>query len=594
MADRLLTAMVTEYNSYKFPTDDIETTLYRVTPVYDSAGRAVPFCEFTIGLKWLVKNAEATDAAVQELVRKLTAPAGELLYEGRGLAFPTVNIGRVKDVAWGPKPGPVTLRPVGAGRATEAEWQVTWRAPVCADATFAGVAEWNFAVSYTLDADGVSTRTTRGHVTVANNRSSATDRRVRTSADFYRENVVPPLLPGFKRESQNYDLSEDKSTLNYEVVDRELGGNTPGPGLTSAECSETVVNPIPRNGYLWMRTVRGSYTLAPGRGVIYAWNAFFRTVFDRMGEMRKNIPGVNIVPVTFNVEDPNLYGTRQKVNLSITLQIASATLSDMLGGSGLWTPVPNSSWRAWVTDLKGPLNDPFGARGSAGLEFNVGDDALIDLCKKTAVPAGKGEASLSAGIRPSSAVILAAEAIQAGFGAKLAARFPAPTPAASWLHYEVYARVVLDTGAVLTKTLPARPLERAPGTGGVWDVLRDGLPAGVKAVVPPVVKTSANRGNRPPADTGIQHRTTPTAHVYLTGRAARYGFDIPHPQVVSVGNLPATLMTTGRPDEGFVSGVVGGLVYPVFAAQWNLHYVVPGLTAGGAPPNPYLDPGGRA
>ncbi|MBP3956767.1 hypothetical protein J8F10_15955 [Gemmata sp. G18] len=215
----------------------------------------------------------------------------------------------------------------------------------------------------------------------------------------------------------------------------------------------------------------------------------------------------------------------------------------------------------------------------------MGNDKLVDLCRAEVPPVSAGGGAPGAGPGP-------------GFGGMLTANlFPPPTKDASWLRYEVHTRVVMDTGAMVVKTLPDEPLERAELRSDTWNVGQTGaLPLAAGSALPPVVKKpggSLQAAFAGSGDTTIQHRTTPAVHVYVTGVAVRYGYDIPHPQLISVNGFPATLITDGTPGEGFKSRVVGYAAYPVFRASWNLHYVVPGLrTTPGALPNPIWAPPG--
>ena len=259
------------------------------------------------------------------MIARLTKSGEELRYEGRGFGNEAVNRGVVRDVDWGPHPGDVVLKPVGAGRAVEAEWQVTFTIPTCHDAAFTGVMEWNFGVTYSIDADAVTTRTTRGHLVVANNRARPGDRAVTRSADTYRAAVTPGLLRGFKRESQEFTLSLDKSKLEYVFVDHEIGSNAPGDGILSAEASETITSAPGKDYWVqWIKTFRTTYTIAPGRSVEVAWKAFFATIADRLKEARARIPRVLQIPINFTAEDPSVYGPQQKVSLSLTYKVVDA------------------------------------------------------------------------------------------------------------------------------------------------------------------------------------------------------------------------------------------------------------------------------
>ena len=71
----------------------------------------------------------------------------------------------------------------------------------------------------------------------------------------------------------------------------------------------------------------------------------------------------------------------------------------------------------------------------------------------------------------------------------------------------------------------------------------------------------------------------------MTGYAVRLGFEVPIPQLVTVGGQTA-VQTDRRAGQGTIAGI-GGL--PVFFAYWEIDYDLPGSpTDIGVPPNPYL------
>ncbi len=244
----------------------------------------------------------------------------------------------------------------------------------------------------------------------------------------------------------------------------------------------------------------------------------------------------------------------------------------------------------------------FGARGSANVVWATRDDRIVDLCQ--AAPATlTGGATSSIGSPPADPSALLAGlvgglgSVGAGLASIPAGLFPAPTPDTSWLHYENIVRVVVDTGRLLVKTLPTSPIT-GPDMTSVWDATVPQLPIPQDATIPEsqigdgsAQNNSQQSGsqNAQPGDTVFQQRTTPTMYVIMEGRALRYGYTIPEPQLVTVNGVNAVRVNdTKDPNSGFATGVVGSSIYPVVGARWRFKYAVPGLTSIDPLPNPLV------
>src|SRR5688500_2912750 len=129
-----------EYNGYEFgPT--AETIGFAVRPQLDPAGRTVSHATYTITVRENINqgSVDATDAHVQNASARLSRNGGNLFYLGRGFGDIRVNIGKVKDVKWGPVTKEISCKCVGGGLTTELTWTVEFNYPNCEDASFTGI-----------------------------------------------------------------------------------------------------------------------------------------------------------------------------------------------------------------------------------------------------------------------------------------------------------------------------------------------------------------------------------------------------------------------------------------------------------------------
>lgn len=661
--------VVTNYNGYQFPAPEtVETVAYKVTPRWDASGRTITSCLFEMTLQWHIASVDGTDDEVQDMVYRLTRPAGILKYLGRGFGVgEEVNEGEVKDVNWGPKPGPVELYPIGNGLTLRARWSVSFEIPTCPDAIFRqAIREFGYALDFTTDRSGLTTRTYRAHVSIAVTRLSAESRVVPDSADRLREEIYPSLALGFRREREQWSLSEDKSTGEMTVVDVQLPALAPPPGCVDAQVEHNY-KLIPNTLVKWQGTFSATYEIArsptTANDTVGAIQDFLLKVSLRLLEVSKMIRGKGvtpvapgggappflieagvlagvdfgplvaavgggvvpdagkpigfkgIIPVSWDISEPNVYGKRQ-VRITMTYSIAGMGVSEILEKGGLWKPWGHNYdlWQKSVPTLNR-------ARGEALLVFRPADETIIDLCRPApginipwgfaglatgavgAIPAG-GAAAIAvggAGIGAVPAAPGAAGAVIGGvggagagalgatgtFGELVGKMFPPPSPAASWIDYQNGVVIRTETGRVVGTTLPTTPI----GTGHTnpnWDAMKDSpgnqTPHG--SPFPPL--SDQLRGTQEGSATFVHQRTRPILYITLAGYAVRVGYPIPVPELVQVNG--ATPVLVGSPV--FAQAIVGNAQVPIYGARWQLTYVCPeGNVPTGAipvPPNPYL------
>jgi hypothetical protein len=348
-------------------------------------------------------------------------------------------------------------------------------------------------------------------------------------------------------------------------------------------------------GFLqWAGSVSARYELARTAPNAYAAvNHFLKVlVKDRTGAAARfaRDGAENVLPLAFRMAEPTIYGRRLA-----TFQFAyTYTLNekkDAVAASGLWRPVPGSNWLEWATSLADTALSPF---GQARMGFLPGDDRIVDLCR----PAAPG---VPAGLPPLPRPILAD---------LVAGAFPPPNAKNSWLHWESELYLETDHGTAPLRTLPGRALDgakdqfgavpdlAAPG-GATIDALNPAF--GAAAPLFPNPDPGGRNRNRldpqglvPPAGRlSAERRARPMAFVYLRGRAARAGFQIPAPRLTTVGGVSAVPANRADRNEGFWQKQgFNAATCVVWHARWNLRYALPDLPAGAmpTPPNPLLDP----
>jgi len=593
------------YGGFTFPVET-QTTGIIVRPVLDSAGRTVIYNEITVSLRARLSG-PLMDTQTRLIERQLTKTAFPFIYSGRGFGL-AVNVSEARDVLWGPIPGPVEIKPLGGGQAVELKWSVTIHIPDGPGARYRfAPLEFSFGLTFDVDDAGYTTRTYAGFLRVPMTRNAPNVRTLPDSVDEYREDVYPPLLPGFRRTPGSWVIAASKSRVDFTVTDEQMAPNFPPPGVIRATASGRITS-TPGKLLEWTGVVEGDYEIARNgtASVAAARNAFFALVKDRVNHTIDTIsrlattelradgtgPGTKpcVAPVSFMMAEPDIYG-RTRVQYSLTYKVTGANLRSMLQASGLWRPVPGSNWKLWSASLGTVLS----ARGHAGLIFSPNDDRIVDLLQP-----GPMQHDLSN------------RRGQVGTDFRTIPQdvFPEPSPDSSWLSYTNHVYVETDSGVVEVRTLPTEPRTAAGDLGGAG--LSAGAAAGIAAgaidglwtaggaaspfYFPPPRTPSQQRKGGLDKKQAPQRRARQGGALVMVGSAVRVKFAIPQPTATRWGD--ATLTPANRPDrgEGFFTGVVGNAIWPVTAARWRLRFLMDTVPSDGVAvvPNPLQGGGGSA
>lgn len=586
------------YNGHSFG-PSAETTNFSLKPMRDPADRTVTDVMYKITIKDTITSGGAegdeldTALLVRTAIENLSKDAGQFEYSGRGFGDLKININNVRDVKWGPKVTELSCVPTGAGLAVELTWSVEFRVPNCYDAQYKGVLYFNFSVAFDIDADGYTTRKYDAELAIAMTRKSVGDRSIPENVDAYREHTVPPLQTGFRRDSQIFSVSQDKTVLKTSIVDSEMPPEVPPDGCVRASFDNTWQT----SGSFakWSVTFDGVYDIARQAGTArQAVQDFIRVVKNRgdatvrrikigdgiaagggavavgaveaIGGGRRIFGGkVPYIPWSARASEPNVYG-RQQVKLSVTFLTAGFGLGAVVESSGLWERIslgaPDKQWLAWRSSLP----TTFSPRGNAMLAFREGDDKIVDLCKATRptppVMSGPNYSNLIGGSITTGLLDIA-----------LRKAFPPPPPESSWIGMVMDMTVRAATGRILGSTLPSSPitLDHQP-TSQTWDAMGDIPAAGyVPSPFPPLAEQLRTGSLSDRTGTFVQQRVKPTLYVTISGAAVRAGHSVPVPELVRINGKTPVLVGTPY----FKQAVVyESLSAPIVRAEWNLTFAI--------------------
>lgn len=572
------------YNGITFLNEVTKSTV-RATPLPDPAGRTIMATKYAFDVHSyvLATNADAgdtIDGQMDGIRRRLQMKGGELRYSGLGLFGDNFVVnapggGGVRDVAWGPTPSLVSFESMGSNElgsgAAKVQWQCETTLPECIGAAkYEGQPlSFTYSLQVVTDYGGLSKRVYEGQMTIPLTKVSVTSSAVPVTADKYLEKIVVPPPQGFKRETFDHKLSEDRRTVKFTIVDQQWPSpNFPPANVVLVDASHDTETAGP-NMMMRINTISASYELAMGTPRAWAYVCYRKLCNTRLDVAQRAVatrPGPLSgrcvpIPMKEKLSEPELFG-RKGFKGSLQYRFAFPR-EDIIRATGLWRPLPpspagddsgNVGAQRWARSME--RTKVWAARGLAGLEFgSEGALAIVDLChtpadKLTIMPDG----SVTVVSTSASEAVMASTEFS-NFGTDRPDPMKPPPLEVSWLDYQLEIFVEIIDGSVELKPLPTSPVVYDPTKGkpdAGYTVPYSGAPCSI-----------------------VQQRTGPSIYVTLSGKALRVAAPVSAPQLVSIGGVDVVPMN--RPGNGFRTKIIANFYFPITAAWWKFTYVLPCL-----------------
>lgn len=545
----LETIGVVEYNGISLTGSEL-TAGIDMEVVYDSSGRSAEFVRLTFSFRKFFEDVDIDDA-----LNKLTQPGGILKFTGLGWKDLVVNTNGVFDAEYGPKPSGLKWRRLGGKRYWElTNYTISTSIPFC----YAGTPDYvrkiqsvTFTVDFDLDEEGMTTRSIAGKIKIPATRAAVTDRRLQDNADLYR-NFIDPVVPlGFQKMPSKYGLSEDKRTITFSIVHKEINSDDAYPeGIVKVDCSESASNQE-LSFTKWDYSIGGSLTVARPFPRSMAWEKFLlilknrmdwqrakagaRTLVDKIDNQAAVKGGVpQLLKIRFEVE---MFG--RTAHFSVTWLLLT-TLAGILKDSGMWTPL-NTDWSRW----RDSMSLIWGNRGAAGLKFENRNDIIIDLCEQGTTQDDPQPNRVTQN------------------GVITEQMTDCPRANESWIEYKCWVEYRRDGEVIRHKPLPPPGGYTPGGTSTVPDTKKPGYD---KEDDPKGGDFDASQKDI------IQKLANPSYTIVVKGHAARAHFQIVEPKLSDVDGVAL------KPVENkgmFVQGIVGMTGdCPIYAAKWETEYMI--------------------
>jgi len=372
------------YNGFTFP-PAIHASV-KALPILDSSGRYTKHVEYTLTVETILYPgvegvAEMEGVSGDEGLEPLESADGvppvdgvytyygmdairltllesgkDLVFTGKGLGYDfDIRTSENADVMNGPKVESLLWEPIGANKAVRIVWVCRVAIANCAVSEDLGrVLEFSTESKYSIDEKGLTVRTVTGSFVIPNRLVGDVPQ---TWVDLYRQKIAVPLVKGFQRIRQEWNVSSDGTTLQFSIVDKQYESQIPlHGGIVEHDVNHRVRSSGPVVATQWTVTVEGTFVVAPGTSKAFAWLAFLWFVKSRRDATKKavfkdtNGKGDSNLAIPRHLEiDDNL--TSRTISFSISWWLF-ADPSSVLEGSGFLAKVNGSSWEQHATTMR--------------------------------------------------------------------------------------------------------------------------------------------------------------------------------------------------------------------------------------------------
>lgn len=526
------------YNGILFP--PAVSVQFHGEPVQDSAGRTNTSTKYTIRIEGIWTNEDSTTPTdfptdFLTLSNKLMKSRGSLVFSGYPLGVAT-NASPLTTLNYGPHPKSFDYRVLG-GQTIYFVWVCEWEEPNC-DTNIYPVGEFLWSVSFGIKENGMTTRSIRGHLKMRGYADS--DGNISSIVESYRGNIVFPRLPNFHR-TQNWEVSEDKRTLTFQITDTEIESDNPYfPSMVHMRVREKLSSSMVKGGLVqWEMGISGEIEVAPGIPRFMAWLAFLAIVQSRLAAMSQYGPTtINGVPIPVSRINPrfsftnDIYGRTVGFDIGYTL-ICGIDL--ILQASGIWRAVPGTNWQQWATSMEVLQNN----RGYAQLSTQASDDVIVDYCTPLRASGGAPATNIpSLQFQTETALDPGCPVVWHQFKNEL--HYGRVTNATELIPYSPNGgdlETVLDTSEVNSQT------GGQPSQGGQARI------------------------------TYVQERGGSSTYLTMMGYGVRQSAKVPIPKIKSIGGQTPKLVEEDVTGSTLLGTTSNGC--PIFIAKWRRVYYLP-------------------
>jgi hypothetical protein len=288
---------------------------------YDESRRAILGVDYLLTLKCIAYGTTETQMGIQlaAMREKLAVPGGLLTILGLGSGFGTISVGGTfVDLANGPLPQPLEAVPLGQA-CWELSWAVQFFISECVEGAPGALAflAFNFNTTWRNDFEGLGQRIISGHVIIPQMRNYAAPKTVLHVAEETRGNIVVSVPPNFQRTENTWRESDDKSRLDFTIVDEMLEGDVLPAGITAGSGSFSFSSSDDSGAMAHaVATLSMSLKTAPNQPRNLAGQVFMTAALSKQNELSSfdadtGKPTITVVPIRLSIANGKFSRARQ-------------------------------------------------------------------------------------------------------------------------------------------------------------------------------------------------------------------------------------------------------------------------------------------
>lgn len=401
-----------EYNGFVFTGPSVRAT-FKIIPQKDASGRTTVGNLYEGSVRAIVTddltsgNTQGTDPSVtlvsaNKIRTLLTKAGGTLSIQNAGVDI-ILNSGTSQvDANWGPITKQIDIRNIGGNIGYEVTWVFEFMVAECwngSTISYPGVVggttseafkELVYTVAYTIDRYGLTVRVIEGQYAILLHRSSAVNggagNEIPVTADQYREAIQPIVPLGFERTASEFQLNEAKDRCRFRITDTQLPYQyAPPPGVMAIEIKHEVSTGGELVGAspLLNCVISGGFEVAFNYSMAAAWNNVLKIVSDRVEKARQSLPADQrakaIILRSLRVSEMIAGPRRVEFSWEYTVSIAGNAALNVPGKAGLFTMPGAAATFSWES-YRDSMQDYWGQRGLAGLEYKADQERIVSLC----------------------------------------------------------------------------------------------------------------------------------------------------------------------------------------------------------------------
>lgn len=347
--------------------------------VYDDAGTTVTHVKYVMSVRGFIN---ADDVASQQTrmndLHKLLSVAGQtLVIEDIGFdsKIDTSRGGVTPDLIWGAKPIDIQLRPLGGNVAFEFIWKVEFNISRCESAQASPanrLMAFNYEIAYSTDEQGFVQRTISGYAQIAQARNA---RALAWDIEGAWDRIVVRVPEGFRRLTTQRRINSSRNRIDFTIVDDELHDFPYPAGIIEADADYDFENQG-RSFENWIASLSVTFEVAPGYPPSLAAGRFFLMMADKTAKLRAGAAAAKgaVIPLKLRLS-AKPFGRRS--TFQVAWQVV-ACLKEILKSSGLYEPVPGTSYQTWAASMVNV--GIWNPRGRGGWRHTMSQDAIVDIC----------------------------------------------------------------------------------------------------------------------------------------------------------------------------------------------------------------------